>query len=389
MPGFEVFGEEEKQAINELFEKNGGVLFAHSFDSIRNGIYRVREFEAAFANRMGTQYAQAVSSGTAALKVGLKALGIKRGDQVITQSFTFVATVEAILEAGATPIVVDVDETLNICPNSLEAAISDKTKAIIPVHMMGAAVNMDAVMEIAQRHNLKVFEDTAQACGGSYKGKTLGTIGHMGAFSTDAGKTLMTGEGGMVVTADENLFIRARSYHDHGHEYSTSKGRAEEGALLPGFNFRLTELQGAIGLVQLSKLDMILEKQRQNKQLLKNALKDCPFQFRKILDEDGDIGDALVFFLDTRDQTNTFVEKIREAGLGTKNLPDAIRWHFSKHWEHLFTDNGSKDPNWNSRWASSASLLERAVALPIMVKMSKDDIYQIAEKIIRISKEIM
>ena len=389
MPGFEVFGEEEKQAINELFEKNGGILFAHGFDSIRNGIYRVREFETAFAKRMGTQYSQAVSSGTAALTVGLKALGIKRGDEVITQSFTFVATVEAILESGATPVVVDIDETLNICPKSLEAAISKKTKAIIPVHMMGAAADMNAIMEIAEKYNLKVFEDTAQACGGSYKGRTLGTIGHMGAFSTDAGKTLMTGEGGMVVTADENLYIRARSYHDHGHEYSTSKGRAEEGALLPGFNFRLTELQGAIGLVQLSKLDMILEKQRQNKQLLKNALKDCPFQFRKILDEDGDIGDALVFFLDTREQTNTFVEKIRTAGLGTKNLPDAIRWHFSKYWEHLFIESGSKDPNWNSRWTSSANLLERAVALPIMVKTSKDDIFQTAEKIIRISKEIM
>ena len=388
MPGFEVFGKEEQQAINELFEKNGGILFAHAFDSIRNGIYRVREFETAFAKRMGTQYAQAVSSGTAALKVGLKALGVKRGDEVITQSFTFVATVEAILEAGATPIVVDVDETLNICPKSLEAAISDKTKAIIPVHMMGAAANMDAVMEIAQRHNLKVFEDTAQACGGTYKGRTLGTIGHIGAFSTDAGKTLMTGEGGMVVTADENLFIRARSYHDHGHEYNSSKGRDEEGALLPGFNFRMTELQGAIGLVQLSKLDMILEKQRQNKKLLKNALRDCPFQFRKICDANGDIGDALVFFLDTVDQTNRFVEKIKEAGLGTKNLPDAIRWHFAKYWEHLFLANGSKESNWNSRWTSSAALLERAVALPIMVKTSEDDIYKTAEKIIRISKDI-
>jgi len=388
MPGFEVFGKEEQQAINELFEKNGGVLFAHAFDSIRNGVYRVREFEAAFAKRIGASYAQAVSSGSAALKVGLKALGVKKGDEVITQSFTFVATVEAILEAEATPIVVDVDETLNICPKSLESAISDKTKAIIPVHMMGAAADMDSVMEIAKRHNLKVFEDTAQACGGSYKGRTLGTIGHIGAFSTDAGKTLMTGEGGMVVTADENLFIRARAYHDHGHEYSASKGRAEEGALLPGFNFRLTELQGAIGLVQLSKLDMILEKQRLNKQLLKNELQDCPFQFRKILDVDGDIGDALVFFLETREQANLFVEKIRAAGLGTKNLPDAIRWHFSKHWEHLFLTNGSKNSNWNSGWESSAALLERAVALPIMIKNSKDEIYQTAEKIIRISKEI-
>ena len=388
MPGFEVFGKEEQQAINELFEKNGGILFAHAFDSIRNGIYRVREFEKAFAERMKTQYAQAVSSGTAALKVGLKALGIKRGDEVITQSFTFVATVEAILETGATPVVVDINETFNICPKSLESAITDKTKVIIPVHMMGAACDMDAVMEIAQRHNLKVLEDTAQACGGIYKGKILGTIGHMGAFSTDAGKTLMTGEGGMVVTADEDLFIRARAYHDHGHEYSSTIGRAEEGALLPGFNFRMTELQGAIGLVQLSKLDMILEKQRNNKQLLKNLLKDCPFKFRKILDVDGDIGDALVFFLETADQTNRFIGKLREAGLGTKNLPDAIRWHFSKHWQHLFLENGSKNMNCDSRWKSSADFLERAVALPVMVKTLEEDISKTAEKIIQISKSI-
>ena len=389
MPGFEIFGKEEQQAINELFDKNGGILFAHAFDSIRNGIYRVREYETAFAKRMDTQYAQAVSSGTAALKVGLKALGIQRGDEVITQSFTFIATVEAILETGAIPIVVDVDETLNICPKSLEAAITDKTRAIIPVHMMGTAAEMDSVMDISKRYKLKVLEDTAQACGGSYKGKILGTIGHIGAFSTDAGKTLITGEGGMIVTADENLFIRARSYHDHGHEYSSTLGRAEEGALLPGFNFRMTELQGAIGLVQLSKLEKILEKQKQNKRLLKNALKDCPFQFRKILDPEGDIGDALVFFLKTSEQAKRFAEKMRENRIGTKNLPDAIRWHFSKHWEHLFATNGSEKSNYKSRWASSANLLERTIALPVMVKTSEDAIYQTAETIIQISKETM
>ena len=191
-----------------------------------------------------------------------------------------------------------------------------------------------------------------------------------------------------MVSTDAKIGKFAREYHDHGHEYSSSKGRAEDGALLPGFNFRMTELQGAIGLVQLSKLDMILEKQRQNKKLLKNALRDCPFQFRKICDANGDIGDALVFFLDTVDQTNRFVEKIKEAGLGTKNLPDAIRWHFSKYWEHLFLEEGAKDSNWNSRWTASASLLERAVALPIMVKTSENDIYKTAEKIIKISKGI-
>ena len=187
MPGFEVFGAEERDAINELFDLNGGIIFAHSFDAMRKGVYRVREFETAFALRMGIKYAQAVSSGSTALKTALKALGIKRGDEVITTAFTFVATVEAILECGARPVIVDINETLNISPEAFEEAITSKTKVVIPVHMMGVSAQMDEIMYVAKRNNLKVLEDTAQGLGGTYKGRTLGTIGDMGAFSLDAG----------------------------------------------------------------------------------------------------------------------------------------------------------------------------------------------------------
>src|SRR5579862_4100697 len=138
MPGYEVFGEEERKAINELFDANGGVLFAHGFDALRKGVYKVREFEAAAAKKFSVAHAQAVSSGTAALRVALAALGIGRGDEVIIPAFTFVATAEAVIQAGADMVVVDIDDTFNMDPAAFEAAVTKRTKVVIPVHMMGA-----------------------------------------------------------------------------------------------------------------------------------------------------------------------------------------------------------------------------------------------------------
>jgi 8-amino-3,8-dideoxy-alpha-D-manno-octulosonate transaminase len=389
MPGFEVFGEEERNAINELFDLNGGVIFAHGFDAMRKGVYRVREFEKAFASRMGVPYAQAVSSGSAAVKIGLIASGVVAGDEVIVPAFTFVATVEAVLEVGAVPVIVDVDDTLNISPSAFEAAITPKTRAVVPVHMLGAPAEMDQILAIAARHNLKVMEDNAQGCGGSYKGQLLGTMGCAGSFSLDAGKTIMTGEGGMVLTRDETVYVRSRAFHDHGHEYSATMGRGQEGALMVGFNYRMTELQGAIGLVQLKKMDMILKAQRENKRKLKSQLVDLPVVFRRILDEEGELSDAIVFFLESRDLATRFAQRMGQEGLGTKNLPDAMNWHFAGRWEHM-RDRlpGSSEP-WQTRWGKSADLLERSIALPVMVKMTDQRIDEIGEKLRKIAKEIL
>ena len=389
MPGFEVFGDEERQAINELFDLNGGILFAHGFDAMRKGVYRVREFERAFAARMGVPHAQAVSSGSAAVKVGLVALGVMPGNEVIVPAFTFIATIEAVLEVGAVPVIVDVDDSLNMNPEAFEAAITPKTRAVVPVHMLGAPADMDALTAIASRHGLQVMEDNAQGCGGSYKGRLLGTIGQAGAFSLDAGKTIMTGEGGMVLTRDEPSYIRARAFHDHGHEYSTSIGRGQEGALIVGFNYRMTELQGAIGLVQLGKLDMILSAQRKNKRALKALIADMPVQFRRIHDAEGELADAIVFFVESPDMAAKFAKRMGEEGLGTKNLPDAMNWHFAGRWKHLRQRLPMPDAPWDGRWAQSAELLERAIAVPVMVKMTEARIAEIAEKLLRIAKEIL
>jgi 8-amino-3,8-dideoxy-alpha-D-manno-octulosonate transaminase len=389
MPGYEVFGEEERKAINDLFDANGGVLFAHGFDALRKGVYKVREFEAAAAKKFAVAHAQAVSSGTAALRVALAALGIGRGDDVIIPAFTFVATAEAVIQAGANLVVVDVDESLNIDPNAIEAAMTPATRAIIAVHMLGAPAEMEAIGRIARKHGLKVIEDAAQAVGGSYRGRYLGTIGDAGCFSFDAGKVMITGEGGMVVTHDHGTFEKARAYHDHGHEYSTTVGRGEEGAIGEGFNYRMTELQGAIGIVQLGKLDSIVNAQRQNKAKLTALIGELGIRGRRINDESGELGDAVVMFFDDRQTSARFLGGLKREGLGTKNVPDAMRWHFAKHWSHMFEKYGWYRESYRTQWQRSADILECAIALPVMVRMDDARISLIAEKLQKIVREVL
>jgi len=384
MPGWEIIGEEERRAVNEVFD-NGAVLFRQSFAAMRNDMYRVNDFEAAFANYTGVKYAQAVTSGSAALKVGLKALGVAPGDEVITQSHTFVATVEAILECGARPVITDVDFTLNMDPEDLRRKITSKTKAIIPVHMLGVAARMDEITAVAREHGVAILEDTAQACGGTYRGQPLGTIGDVGTFSFDHGKFLTTGEGGMVITASESIFLRARNYTDHGHENNPAFPRGEDTRSFPGFNYRMMELQGAIGIEQLKKLPESLEVHRANKVALKQALLetlDQPLHFRENPDPAGDTGDALVFFLDTIDEARRVARLLQARGIGVKNLPDALNWHFAGTWHHMLADASWLGTNTlEGYFKQSDDILRRAIALPIFYRMDKNRISQIAQEV--------
>jgi 8-amino-3,8-dideoxy-alpha-D-manno-octulosonate transaminase len=389
MPGFEVFGEEERKAINDLFDANGGILFAHGFDAMRKGVYKVRAFESAVSEKFGVPHAQAVCSGSAALRVALAALAVGAGDEVVIPAFTFVATAEAVIQSGADMVVVDIDDSFNMDPDAFAAAITKRTKAVIPVHMMGAPADMSRITDIARARGIRVIEDAAQAVGGTFKGRPLGTIGDLGCYSFDAGKVMITGEGGMVVTADKNLFVKSRAYHDHGHEYSTTVGRGEEGAIGEGFNYRMTELQGAIGIVQLGKLDMILSTQRRNKAKLKKMLvdKNFPFGFRRILDE-GELGDALIVRFKDRAQTQAFLAGLKREGLGTKNVPDAMRWHFAKHWSHMFQRYGWYRDTYQTQWQRTADILETAIALPIMIRMTDERIDEVACKVLKIAAEV-
>lgn len=384
MPGFELVGEEERNEINQMFD-DGGILFAHGFDAIRNGRYRVREFEKAFAEKIGVKYAQAVSSGTAAIKVALFAAGIRPGDEVITQAFTFIATVEAILDLGAKPVLVNVNDTLNLDPKELKNVITSKTKAILPVHMLGVSCEMDQIQEIAQENNLLIIEDNCEALGAKWNGSYLGTETDACAWSFDAGKVIITGEGGMITTNNEEIYKLAREYHDHGHEYNPSFPRGRDTHRIRGFNYRMSELQAAIGLAQLKKLDYIVSRNKTNYKMYYDALKNLPgITFRRIPFQSEPLYDCLIFQVETADRAKHIVSEMNKVGLGTKNVPDAIEWHFARYWDHMAVDFGLSREELIRDTEPSQGFLSRSIAIPIMVKTDPDTVQKNAQKIVSI-----
>ncbi len=371
MPGFELIGTEEFEQVKEVFDKSN-ILFRHSFDNLRNGVYKVREFEKAFASHLGVADALAVTSGTAALRVALAALGIGKDDEVITQAFTFVATVEAIIESGAQPVIAEINDTLNMDAKDLEKKITDRTKAVIVVHMLGIPAQMEAILPIAKKHNLFVIEDTAWGCGGKLNGRYLGTIADVGTFSFDFAKTMTTGEGGMVVCSDPAVMAKAKAYHDHGHENNPALPRWEDSRSGSGFNFRMMELQGAVGLAQLKKLNAVIERQRANKELIRNAIKDLDgITFRAQPVNTEETADALVFYVKTPEIAKACRNALVNNGLGTKILPEAITWHFAGTWNHML-ELVSRYPDLAKAFPRSLEILSRSVAIPITVKMAED-----------------
>jgi 8-amino-3,8-dideoxy-alpha-D-manno-octulosonate transaminase len=319
--------------------------------------------------------------------VALAALGIKRGDEVITQSFTFVATVEAILEAGGVPVIAEVDKSLNLDPKDLEAKVTDKTRAIIPVHMLGVPARMDEIMAIARKREIPVLEDSCQACGSSYRGKKTGTMGAMGTYSFDYVKTLTTGEGGMVVTNDKRLYDLANYYHDHGHEHNPELPRGEDSHSISGFNYRMNEIQGAMGKAQLGRLDFVLAEQRGHKAEIKKAIGEIRgTEFRDLPDLAGDGGDTLAFFLPDAKGARAFNEFLAKEKIDTKILPSAMNWHFVGNWNHLIP---YCPPYRSDSWPRSEALLKRAIALPISVRMRREQIHRIIEGVQRAAKEVL
>ena len=270
MAGAEVFDNEEIQAVADIIRRK----MIHRYGSIdsRKDIYRVEEFEREAARLAGSKFALGVSSGTAALITALKCAGVKPGDEVITTPFTFIASIEAIVACDAVPILGDIDETLSLDPNCVEKLISPKTAAILPVHMFGCAADMDKFLEIGKKHQLPVIEDACEVVGGTYKGRWLGSMGLCGTWSFDPNKSLTVGEGGMILTNDEKLYKKMEYYHDHGHVHSKEHDRGADVKCGFGVNYRLSEVQGALGLVAFKKMPLILGKMRASKKKILDAV---------------------------------------------------------------------------------------------------------------------
>jgi perosamine synthetase len=223
---------------------------------------KVAEFEGKFADYISTRHAIATSSGTTALHVALLCAGIGKGDEVITTPFSFAATANSVLYVGAKPVFADIDpKTYNINPEKIEDAITDKTKAIMPVHLYGQPADMDHICKIAEDHDLKIIEDAAQAHGAVYHGRKVGSIGNMGCFSFYPTKNITTGEGGVITTDDDAFDRDARALRAHG------ESERYEHVIL-GYNFRMTDIAAAIGVVQLKRLDEFNEKRIENAEYL-------------------------------------------------------------------------------------------------------------------------
>ena len=398
MPGFELWSDKERKEVNDVLET--GILMRYGFDGPRKGIWKAKELEAAVCQTFGSKYAQLTSSGTAALTTAMGALGIGYGDEVITPSFTFVASFEAILSVGAVPVLVDVDDTLTLAPDAVRKAITPKTKAIMPVHMCGSMADMDALLFICKEYNLLLLEDACQSIGGTYKGKHLGTIGDAGTFSFDFVKTMTCGEGGVIMTNREDLYIKSNGYTDHGHDH---KGVDRGADLHPfiGYNYRISELHAAVGLAQIKRLDEFLSLQKKNHNQLKNILAQIPaISFRRIPDLAGDSCSFISWFLPTEEITKAVVAEMKAQGI----LPGNFywydnNWHYIRKWDHLKNSVtlNSLHPELKARvmeqankdFSASDDVMSRCISTAISLLWNEEQIQEKGEKMVNVIKAVL
>ncbi len=333
MPGFELFGEEERREVQDVLDS--GVLMRYGFDGARDGHWKALTLVKELARRLGCDYAHVCSSGTAAVATALAACGVGAGDEVIVAPFTFVADIEMILMAGAVPVFADIDETLCLNPEAVAAAITDKTKAVLVVHMCGSMARIDAMAALCKERGVMLIEDAAQALGAHFKGKALGTFGKVGCFSFDYVKTITCGEGGGIITDDRDVYEVIQAYTDHGHDHVGSD-RGAEGHPHIGSNFRISELHAAVGIAQLRKLDRMLEIQRANKATIKDGLTGLNrVSFRDLPDAGGDSATFLSFFMPNEEEARQAAKDLAAAGVDGCFYWYDNNWHYHRAWDHL------------------------------------------------------
>jgi 8-amino-3,8-dideoxy-alpha-D-manno-octulosonate transaminase len=396
MPGFEIFGDEERKEVQDVLDT--GVLFRYGFDGVRKGHWKAKTFESELANRVGARYCHLSSSGTAALCIALAACGIGAGDEVVVPPFTFIATIEAILDAGAVPVFSEIDETLCLDPESIESVITSRTKAVMPVHMCGAMAHIEKIRSFCDQKGLILIEDACQSLGATFNGKSLGTFGQMGCFSFDPVKTITCGEGGAVVTDDKELYTLADAYADHGHDH-IGNDRGLEGHPILGTNFRISELNAAVGVAQLKKLDFILKKQRLHKKAIKNALAQFPeISFRNIPDPKGDSATFLSFFLPDESQTREAAASLSNAGVDSCFYWYDNNWHYIRQWDHFKKLKSSARlpislikglPEYEKiKFPKSDSIMARNISMLIKLSWTEKELSQRIEKITGVFKKI-
>jgi dTDP-4-amino-4,6-dideoxygalactose transaminase len=349
---------------------------------------KVKSFEEDFAKYVGCKHAVAVNSGTAALHLALDAIGIREGDEVIVPAMTFAATAEVVLYFKAQPILVDCQrDTLNLDPTQIEAAITSKTKAIIPVHFGGQPCEMNQILDIAKKHNLRVIEDAAHALPASDNGKTIGTIGDITCFSFYATKTITTGEGGMATTENSEWAERMRMMSLHGISHDAWKRYTKEGSwyydiLYPGFKYNLTDIAAAIGIQQLKKCNEFWEARQRIAMNYAKAFGDL--QEIQVPSCRNDVQHAWHLFViqlnleRLKINRNQFIEALRGKEIGTS--VHFIPLHLHPYYRDKFGYKPEDFPN-------ASAVFDRIISLPIYPKMTEGDVRDVIVAVRKLVQE--
>lgn len=346
---------------------------------------RVAKFENKFRNFIGTKYAVALHSCSAALHLSMVISGISPEDEVITTPMTFAATTNAILHTGAKPVYVDIEkDSMNIDPNLIEKAITPKTKAILPVHFAGRPCKMDQIMEIAEKNDLLVVEDAAHAVGAVYKGKKIGNIGHMSCFSFYVTKNIVTAEGGMLTTNNEEWANKTRMYASHGINKNAWRRGLDNGfkhyeILFPGFKYNMTDIQASLGITQMDKLERYCERRKKIWQMYDDAFERLPITIPSP-EEKNTIHARHIYtiLLDlehlkiSRDQ---FVNALLRENIGSSI--HYISLHLHKYYKETFGFKYSDYPN-------AAYVSERSVSLPLSPRLTDQDVQDVIDGVTKV-----
>ncbi len=321
----------------------------------------------------------------------LASAGIGAGDEVIVPPFTFIASVEAVLFGGALPVFAEIDETLCLSAAGIKAAITPKTKAVLIVHMCGGMANMDEVLKVCKDNNLTLIEDAGQAFAASYKGKGIGTMGKTGCYSFDFFKIATCGEGGVMVTNDEDVYKNADCYSDHGHSH-VGNNRGMEPHPVMGFNYRIGEISAAIGLAQTRKVPFILEKNREHKKILTNELSKIPgVSFSTLPDPAGDSATFLNLFLPDTEAAKRTVDEFNKAGVAGFNYWFLNMYHFINQWDHIKELKaaaklpihvlGAPQDYKNLHLPKSQEVVGRLISFGIRCTWTSEEVKELAKKI--------
>jgi len=402
------FSDRNKEKLREIIFADPDVRGPHLFRYYNPKPSRVEAAEKAMAELIGTKFCLAVNSCTSALVASLRAVGVGMGDEVIVPAYTFFATAATVVASNGIPVIVDVDDSLNMDPDCVKKAVSEHTKAIVPVHMRGAPAQMDAIMDIAEKKGIPVIEDVAQSAGGTFGGRRLGSIGTMGCFSFDYYKIIVSGEGGFITTDDEWLYTRAQSWHDTAACWRPNRFARErrQGELFCGENYRMSELQGAVALAQIRKADEILAGYRRCKKLIKDAIEKFPgLEFRRLNDQQGDTAICLVMFLPDAHITRRAIEALKAEGVPAGGIYDSkVRdWHVYSYWEHILEKKSvaSDGLPWSlvpecelpsysrDMCPRTLDLLSRAVLMDINNNYSDEDCAAIAAGVNKVFRSVL